>query len=644
MLLLGVGQEVVVQPPVVVDHSGETWQFGQVRGVSTTEVGVYGYTDASEHCGVFGHSPAGIGVKGASNGTDGVQGWTSAPNASGVFGYSYVAPGVTGWSSGNDGLVGISISPNPDHAALRARNEGSGPAIVCEGDLIVTGAIQGGGISQFLDAAAVEDIEELVMDLVATQTELGTSLVDVQTELDHIEDKLCHFIEEFAKELGEALYGNEDAFLGIVPLRCNVFTRVDWPTLEPIKPAIDQLEAKLDLFPLDLDESVGKVLDELDTVLTRLREAQDDIMYELTDIVENLIADAHYRLYLGLGKLEVKLDVNERAMSALAGTLGELIVGQPIPLDPIQHGPWPWGGMNLFGLVSALEAKLDGMQTDLATIGARIGANALGITANGNAIAYVLTAVGDNGSAIRANAAAIDSVLVATDTVRAAVAANGDAIASLETKAHTAAAERAEHLAAINRVQSTVDDNRTAMVDVFDQLASIDATLLATADTVQELADQAEANSSAVAENTRTTTLLTVMMESLLDSSSRIEDRVNRQLGLPQVPDASKIALTIRECSLPDCDLLAVIEGQPGAVEGGAYVTIYFWPGGEPLFMLVQANPDGSFSEVGKAGTLPDGVTPVSSLLWIEVSQKRGEDADESARARLFVSPESENE
>lgn len=302
MLLFGVGQEVVVQPPVVVDHSGETWQFGQVRGVSTTEVGVYGYTDASEHCGVFGHSPAGIGVKGASNGTDGVQGWTSAPNASGVLGYSNVAAGVSGWSSGNDGLVGISISPNPDHAALRARNEGSGPAIVCEGDLIVTGAIQGGGISQFLNAEQIEELvanlitdgvfdvpfrpvdtpdpidgiigaewtnllaaqtdletnlfaaqTELETNLYSLQTELGTRLIDVQTEVDHIEDKLCHFMEAFAKDLGQALYGNEEVFLGIVPMRCKAFHGVTWPTPEPIKPAIDQLEAKLDQLSTDLD-------------------------------------------------------------------------------------------------------------------------------------------------------------------------------------------------------------------------------------------------------------------------------------------------------------------------------------------------------------------------------------------------------
>jgi len=278
MLLIGVGQEVGpggwAFAPVVVDHSGETWQFGQVRGVSTTEIGVYGYTDASEHCGVFGHSPAGIGVKGASNGTDGVQGWTSAPNASGVFGYSYVAAGVTGWSSGNDGLVGISTSTNPDHAALRARNEGSGPAIVCEGDLIVTGAIQGGGISQFLEPATSEDIAGL-----------ETRLDEIHADVSVIDD-----IIQWNSDLG----GN-----------------------------VDGLEVKLDRLGVDF----GELWNWLDNMFDWLRNEIGTDIAAAEGRIKADIAAAEGRIKADIAAAEGRITANIAANAAAIGQSSNLVVG-----------------------------------------------------------------------------------------------------------------------------------------------------------------------------------------------------------------------------------------------------------------------------------------------------------------------------
>lgn len=116
-----------------------------VVGRSDNDFGVVGWTGAesSDKSGVMGHSQNGSGVSGNSDASSGVVGWTNSSNSSGVFGFSDHGNGVTGRSGGNDGLLGVTTSGEPGDAGLRARNEGGGPAIFCEGDLYVTGAIRG---------------------------------------------------------------------------------------------------------------------------------------------------------------------------------------------------------------------------------------------------------------------------------------------------------------------------------------------------------------------------------------------------------------------------------------------------------------------------------------------------------------------
>jgi hypothetical protein len=109
-------------------------------GRSDTNDGVVGWSGGGENkSGVFWHTQNGVGVKGRSDNNDGVVGWTGGGNKSGVFGHSKGGIGVTGMSEYNDGLVGVTNSEAPGHAGLRARNEGGGPAIFCEGDLFITG-------------------------------------------------------------------------------------------------------------------------------------------------------------------------------------------------------------------------------------------------------------------------------------------------------------------------------------------------------------------------------------------------------------------------------------------------------------------------------------------------------------------------
>ncbi len=122
---------------------GESYEGNGAHGLSTNGDGVVGETGAANRSGVYGHSTNGVGAKGRSDGNDGVIGWTGASSKSGVFGHSQVGIGVTGRSDGNAGVVAVTTSTNPDHAAVAARNEGGGPAIYSEGDLLVTGAFRG---------------------------------------------------------------------------------------------------------------------------------------------------------------------------------------------------------------------------------------------------------------------------------------------------------------------------------------------------------------------------------------------------------------------------------------------------------------------------------------------------------------------
>lgn len=118
------------------------------RGVGVTgrgeeKPGVVGWTGSADASGVIGHSVEGNGVLGRSDTNNGVVGWTANHERSGVFGHSGQGIGVTGMSEGNDGVLAVTSSPNEGHAAIRARNEGTGPAVFVEGDLFVTGAIRG---------------------------------------------------------------------------------------------------------------------------------------------------------------------------------------------------------------------------------------------------------------------------------------------------------------------------------------------------------------------------------------------------------------------------------------------------------------------------------------------------------------------
>lgn len=130
---------------------------GKGRGVvgrSDNNDGVVGWSGASDKSGVFGHSDDGWGVTGRSDKNYGVQGLSAnndgvygeslsnnksgvyghhSDSGNGVFGGSQNGVGVKGVSVHSDGVVCESYSNNANHAALRASNRGTGPAILAEG-------------------------------------------------------------------------------------------------------------------------------------------------------------------------------------------------------------------------------------------------------------------------------------------------------------------------------------------------------------------------------------------------------------------------------------------------------------------------------------------------------------------------------
>lgn len=92
---------------------------------------------------IFGLSTSGAGIVGQSNANDGVVGRAEASGRSGVWGTGTSSVGVTGSSSGNDGVFGVSTSPDSGDAGVHGRNTSSGPAVLAEGNLHVTGAFIG---------------------------------------------------------------------------------------------------------------------------------------------------------------------------------------------------------------------------------------------------------------------------------------------------------------------------------------------------------------------------------------------------------------------------------------------------------------------------------------------------------------------
>jgi hypothetical protein len=606
---LSLGQEVTIPSGGLVDHSGETWQFGQVRGVSFSNIGVYGWTETAEHVAVYGQNTAGTGMKGVGNGGDGVQGFTTLSTAAGVLGFSYAGTGTIGWSSGNDGLVGITTSSDPARAAIRARNEGAGPAIVCEGDLVVTGEILQSGAEEY----SVED----TLDQLRSGLDAGVTC--------------CHSveaqIESFADWLAEVLYGGSITLLGMtwVPPDpdINLWDRITGleRRLEAVAGGEDQL---LLLDGMDVSLAV------LDTIDSNLVKGFADVLAGQLDIMEIEISLGR-QLQAGFDESVAAFDDQNQRLSVLAEVLGNVLVGTPIALDFVNVGAfnWPPGG-SLSGQLAGVETKVDGVSAQLSVLDNKVTSCGLTIVAQGQTLDDVAEALQTSTEEVQAARRAIDAL---GDNV----ASSECLLAVLESEIGDVQHDLGQLLPAVEAARSQVGSNSEALDDVVAKLVLLEERTTAHD---QDLDDLRDALDTVLDHQERESLALDVLaqtLDSLSESAFRIEDQLNQQAGAPPAPDSSKIRVTIESCDLPAYDWMVLVKGDAGATVGGAWVEVYGYPGGDSLFVGRSPSfPDGSF-ESGKCGTLPDGETPVTDLLWVEVTQRFDADGPESARTRVML-------
>jgi|GEM_PF-3421760 len=397
-----------------------------------------------------------------------------------------------------------------------------------------------------------------------------------------------------------------------------------------------ELELKLDaivrgLFGVSIDEAMDE---------TALRE-------RLRQVTLGDIPQRFERLREDLDELRQKLD-------NLGFWLGKLTVGYGIGIEPDSTNPMP--ETDLWTLLAALEAKLDraevkldGLQQTLDDLQQAL--DDLGDWLDGQfawvdemfawlhgevlgAIDVVQAGVNANGAAIAANANAIANVQAGVNANGAAIAANADAIAAVQDD--------------IGTLQQGLDDLEDLLYDEFDWIDQMHNDILDSIDDVQNdvvangvaIAANANAiagvhaavnvNNAAIAANTnviaalqaqvnnngQAIAALSTMVRNLVDSNNRLEDKVNRLLGLPAAPDKSK--MTLREGTL---------DGEAGAVEPSVLVTVY-GPMGDQT--SVTAGPDGSFFVEAPPSAVNQG--------FAEVTQTDAQ-GNESARVVVYASP-----
>ena len=270
--------------------------------------------------------------------------------------------------------------------------------------------------------------------------------------------------------------------------------------------------------------------------------------------------------------------------------------------------------INLGSDVDGLEVKLDELQLDLGWLQADIYDIHDAIFGFPGGILDLLSAIPAD---IRANGEAIARLEAKAD-------AGDGAIAALEVKADANAAAIGANGVAIAANAAAIGANGVA-------IAANGGAIAANAGAIAANGGAIAANGAAIAANGAAIAANALAIQTLQDTNNRIEDKLNQLLlasGLPapsSAPDAAKITLTMGGGPLPHVPWEATVEGEAGAVESGALVTIY-WPLGAPS--TVTADVDGSF--------LVTVTTGVAAYLSVEVTQTVG--GYESARMRIPAS------
>jgi len=294
------------------------------------------------------------------------------------------------------------------------------------------------------------------------------------------------------------------------------------------------------------------------------------------------LADDISKLEAKIDSIETTLGLFRQKLDNLGWWLGRFMWGTPINIEPYSTNPIP--DTNLWGLIARLEAKLD-----------------------------QLTHSDTGGTTIEQLSVTVNNIYALIQTVNQLIINLDGNQNKLETK-----------LDKLDKDLADLADDLSALGDdLFDMWVDLN-------DMWNEMNDRFDDVEDAIAANTNA-------IRALQASNARIEDKLNRLLGLPAMPVSGSITLTVTPDTVSSTDHTARLVGAPGAVAGGATVNVYWlgydnWVPGvtDPFYFdTLTAEADGSFTldKPGWGSSWP---------VWCEVTQSNS--SGESAAVRVYLS------
>jgi len=327
---------------------------------------------------------------------------------------------------------------------------------------------------------------------------------------------------------------------------------------------------------------------------------------------ETAPVDTYTGLVDDVAKLEAKLDSIEttigllrQKLDNLGWWLGKLTWGIPIGIEPYSTNPIP--ETNLWELIARLEAKLDQLS---GTIGEGVDPEDLSLLET--KLDYIEAKL-DQLIHSDTDTVTIEELNVTVNNIYALIVTINQMIINLGGNQ--------------NKLETKLDNLAKDLSDLGDDLFDMWDDLN---DMWDEMNDRFDDVEDAIAANTNA-------IRALQASNARIEDKLNRLLGLPGMPAPGSITLTVTPETASASDHTAHLVGAPGAVAGGATVNIYWlgydnWIPGvtDPFYFdTLTADPDGSFAldKPGWGSSWPN---------WCEITQADG--SGESAALRVYLS------
>jgi hypothetical protein len=353
-------------------------------------------------------------------------------------------------------------------------------------------------------------------------------------------------------------------------------------------------------------------------------------------------------------RLSEEIDELRQKLDNIGWWLGKLTTGSPIGVEPGSTNVMPQ--TNLWTLLSALEAKLDGlaslisdmwddMLATLDDLEAKLDELAIGLRDVALLITDMWDDMGDrfnelNGAIASARRAITDAITAAETAIKTAITTTetaittriGTAETNITTRIGTAETNiRTDITTAETNINANITAAQTAIqADIAAAQGAIlggmgrnNQAILDNADLIRAntsaingVLSQVNANGAFIQENSDDIQTLMNMVLNLQESNNRVEDKLNQQLGYPAAPDGSRMTFDGSN-----------LVGEVGAVDPNSLVTVYWPTGDQPT---VTAGPDGSFSLAVPPEAVGSGFAEVTQTDSV---------GRESARVIVYVSP-----